>query len=100
MSEGFDSGTERTTYTISCVEPDCDETWEFECVREEIARKVDAAIHWQENHEGAIPEDAPFGNEQCPKCLDILGMDGSASCSECGYIPEENRWKPRKEATA
>jgi len=80
---------QQKTYSIGC--PACSESWTFSKPTEELARKVDAALHWVEHHDGPIPEDAPFGRHQCPQCLDILGLDGTASCSECGFIPEEYR---------
>jgi hypothetical protein len=83
--------TPNTIYSISC--PECGKTWEFECFEEEIARKVDASLHYVDEHGGVIPDDAPFGNYQCPECLDVGGLNGTASCSECGYVPEGARWK-------
>lgn len=79
----------RKTYSISC--PECGKEWTYQTPPEELARKVDAALHWVERHDGPIPDEAPYGRYQCPECLDILGLDGTASCSECGYIPPEAR---------
>jgi len=75
------------TYRIGC--PKCSKTWKFQTLTEEIARKVDASMHWNEEHDGPIPDSAPFGDHQCPECLDIAGLDGTASCGECGHVPEE-----------
>jgi hypothetical protein len=80
------------TYSIEC--PACADRWEFETGAEEIARKVDAALHWSMEHDGPIPDDAPFGKHQCPNCLDVVGLNGTVSCSECGYIPEAYRDEP------
>jgi len=66
-------------------------TDEYTNVREELAASVDAANHYVEAHGGMIPEDAPFGDYQCPNCHHILGLDGTASCSECGFIPKHAR---------
>jgi len=81
--------TDTPTYSFGC--PACSKTWEFQTLSEEIARKVDAAMHWNEEHDGPIPESAKFGKHQCPDCLDVLGMNGTVSCSECGHIPEKVR---------
>jgi len=75
------------TYQIRC--PDC--TWEsdgFEDYRGEAFAQVNAAMHYVQVHGGVIPDDAAFGDEQCPKCEAILGFNDSVSCSECGFIPE------------
>lgn len=78
------------TYRIVC--PECKwESREFEKATEEIAAKVDAERHYVDEHGGYIPETAPFGAEQCPECFDINGFNGTVSCSECGFIPEEVR---------
>ncbi|WP_256289916.1 hypothetical protein [Halobellus inordinatus] len=58
---------------------------------ETIAAEVDATIHWESEHGGEIPEDAEFGDQQCPECYAVHGMNGTVSCSECGHIPEEVR---------
>ena len=78
----FDAGV----YRIEC--PACADQWEYGTQMEGVARKVDAALHWQMNHDGKIPEDASFGEHQCPNCLDVLGLNGTVSCSECGFVPE------------
>lgn len=57
----------------------------------EIAAQVDAEIHWETEHGGEIPEDAEFGDEQCPECYATNGLNGTVSCSECGFIPGEAR---------
>jgi hypothetical protein len=82
-------GDDAEVYRIDC--PACADQWEYETQLEGVARKVDAALHWKMNHEGKIPEHASFGEHQCPSCLDVLGLNGNVSCSECGYIPEEVR---------
>jgi len=79
-----------TTYRIDC--PDCD--WEsqvFEEIDGEISAKVDAEIHYLAEHGHRIPDDADFGHNQCPECLDVDGFTGTVSCSACGFIPEETR---------
>lgn len=77
-------------YEIDC--PDCSWTSpEFDDYAGELAAKVDAAMHYVDEHGGEIPDDADFGEHQCPSCHAILGMNGTVSCSECGYIPEEHR---------
>jgi len=75
---------------IDC--PEC--SWQSRSIKEingEIAAKVDAELHYIEMHKSRIPDDAPFGNNQCPVCLDTNGLSGTVSCSECGFIPEEVR---------
>ncbi|RLM88161.1 hypothetical protein D3D02_13195 [Halobellus sp. Atlit-38R] len=62
-----------------------------ESTHETIAAEVDATIHWESEHGGEIPEDAEFGDQQCPECYAVHGMNGTVSCSECGHIPEEVR---------
>lgn len=57
----------------------------------EIAAEVDAEIHWETEHGGEVAEDADFGDAQCPECWAMNGMNGSTTCGECGYIPEEVR---------
>lgn len=72
--------------------PDCDwQSREFEELGGEIAAKVDAELHYVEKHDGRIPEDAPFGHNQCPECLHVDGFNGTVSCSECGFVPPEVR---------
>jgi hypothetical protein len=58
---------------------------------ETIAAEEDATIHWENEHGGEIPDDAEFGEQQCPECYAVHGMNGSVSCSECGFIPREVR---------
>lgn len=58
---------------------------------DEIAAECDAEIHWETEHGGEVPEDAEFGEKQCPECWAMNGMNGSVSCSECGHIPEKVR---------
>lgn len=78
------------TYNIDC--PECNwQSREFEVLSEEIASKVDAEIHYVDTHSGRIPDEAPFGDNQCPECLDTDGFNGTVSCSECGYVPEKVR---------
>jgi len=57
----------------------------------EVAAEVDAEIHWEREHGGQAPEDAEFGENQCPKCDSFRGFDGTVSCRNCGHIPEEAR---------
>jgi hypothetical protein len=77
-------------YRIDC--PECDwQSREFDEIEGEIAAKVDAELHYVEDHGGLIPEDAPFGHNQCPECLDVDGFNGTVSCSECGFVPEKVR---------
>lgn len=79
-------------YQIKCPEPGC--TWksrEFEKYTGELASKVDAGLHYVETHGGRIPEEEEFGNEQCPNCFDVNGLNGTVSCSECGFVPEKVR---------
>lgn len=78
------------TFQIDC--PACDwQSREFQELTEELAAKVDAELHYTNNHDSKIPEDAPFGHNQCPKCCDLDGFNGTVSCSECGYVPPEVR---------
>jgi len=80
----------RITHQIDC--PDCDwQTQPFDSIEAEIAAKVDAEMHYVETHGGVIPDDAEFGHNQCPECLDTDGFNGTVSCSECGYVPPEVR---------
>lgn len=79
----------KTVHTVEC--PRCDWSEKVRCFTEELARQVDGEMHWEEEHDGVVPEDADFGGQQCPECLDMRGMDGSVSCSECGHIPPEVR---------
>jgi hypothetical protein len=82
--------TDRQTHRIDC--PGCDwQSREFEELPAELAAKVDAGLHYVDEHGGRIPDSAPFGDDQCPECFDILGLDGTVSCSECGFIPEKVR---------
>lgn len=77
------------SYSMKC--PACNATWEYSNAAEEIARKIDAAQHYVDKHGGLIPDVAHFGKHQCPNCEHILGLNGTVSCSECGYVPEESR---------
>ena len=78
------------TYRIDC--PACDwQSREFKDASGEIAGKVDGALHYVENHDRRIPEDAPFGKDQCPECLALDGFDGTVSCSACGFVPPKVR---------
>ena len=82
--------SERDSDRIDC--PECDwQSREFGDVCGKIAAKVDAEVHWRDEHGGEIPDYAAFGESQCPDCGAIDGMNGSVSCSECGHIPEEVR---------
>ncbi|TKX60602.1 hypothetical protein EXE48_11560 [Halorubrum sp. ASP1] len=77
-------------YQIDC--PDC--SWKsrkFERLSGELAAKEDAEQHYIEDHNEKIPEDAPFGDNQCPKCLNTKGFNGTVSCSECGFVPPRVR---------
>lgn len=77
-------------HRIDC--PECDwESREFDDIRGELATKVDAEMHYVEDHGGRIPDDAPFGEYQCPECFDTHGLHRTVSCSECGFIPDEVR---------
>jgi len=58
---------------------------------ETVVREEDAVVHWESEHDGTIPESAPFGDHQCPQCYDTHGLLGTVSCGACGYIPEEVR---------
>jgi len=73
--------------------PECDWSAKFDPRDgyEREARKIDAGHHYVESHGGQIPDDVKFGQHQCPECYDILGLDGTASCSECGYILPRSR---------
>jgi len=83
MTEQSATSTDR----LDC--PECDwQSREFEALSGEITAKVDAEMHYVDNHDGPIPDDAPFGYDQCPRCLDIDGFNGTVSCSECGFVPE------------
>jgi hypothetical protein len=84
-------------WQISCPEQGCPwRTREFKNGSEELAVKVDAAMHYVDEHGGLIPEEADFGKHQCPECHAILGLDGTVSCSECGHIPDEARAVPQE----
>ena len=77
-------------HRIEC--PKCNwQSRKYELPSDELASKVDAEIHYTNTHGGRIPPEAPFGNNQCPECLDINGFNGTVSCSECGYVPEKVR---------
>jgi hypothetical protein len=77
-------------FQIDC--PECDwQSREFEVVGEEIAARVDAELHYTDAHDPRIPDDAPFGYNQCPQCLDLDGFNGTVSCSACGFVPPEVR---------
>jgi hypothetical protein len=89
MSKGLLRRIDQYEYTMSC--PECGKKWGFDDWEGEQARKVDAGLHWKEHHKGPIPDDAHFGNYQCPQCLELHGLDGTVSCSECGWIPEKVR---------
>ena len=58
---------------------------------ETVTREEDAVVHWEDEHDGEIPDSAEFGDEQCPECYAAHGLNGTVSCSECGHIPEEVR---------
>lgn len=81
----------RTYYKLRC--PECDWTTTFNAKKalEREKEKIDAAMHYVEEHGGEIPDHTNFGNHQCPECYDILGLNGTVSCSECGFIPEKVR---------
>jgi hypothetical protein len=68
-----------------------------------IVAEEDAIVHWETEHGGKIPETATFGDHQCPECYAGHGLHETASCSECGYIPEsvraENRRSDRSHTT-
>jgi len=82
--------TSHQTGTIRC--PECSWTTEFEMkISSELAKKVDAEMHWQEFHGGKVPDSANFGDHQCPECYSMSGLDGTVSCSNCGHVPEKVR---------
>ena len=77
-------------HQIDC--PECDwQSHSFEEISGEIAAKVDAEMHYIETHDPRIPDDAPFGYNQCPKCLDTDGFSDTVSCSKCGFVPGKVR---------
>ncbi len=81
-----DARHESENYRISC--PECGwNSREFAEIEGEIAAKVDAEMHYVEEHDERIPGDAPFGDKQCPECLDTDGFNGTVSCSGCGFVP-------------
>lgn len=86
-------GIQQRIYRLDCPEPGCDWSTTFDTreTYDREAKKIDAGMHWLEAHGGEIPGEANFGNHQCPECFDLLGLDGTASCSECGHIPEKVR---------
>jgi len=82
--------SEQETNQIHC--PECD--WHsrlYEDISGEITAKVDAEMHFVDAHDCQIPDDAPFGDHQCPECLDIDGLNGTVSCKRCGFVPAEVR---------
>lgn len=83
-------GSTEGVYRIHC--PECDwNSREFDDGRGELAAKVDAEMHYVENHDERIPADVPFGHNQCTECLDLDGFNGTVSCSACGFVPESVR---------
>jgi len=48
-------------------------------------------VHYTTTHGERIPDDAAFGHNQCPECLDTDAFNGTVSCSACGYVPEKVR---------
>ncbi len=83
---GDGAGQTAETYRISC--PECGwHSREFAEVEGEIAAKVDAEMHYVVEHDERIPDNAPFGHNQCPECLDTDGLNGTVTCSECGFVP-------------
>ena len=77
-------------HQIDC--PDCDwQSREFDHIADQIAAKVDAELHYVEEHGERIPDDANFGHNQCPECLNMDGFNGTVSCSACGFVPEKVR---------
>lgn len=79
------------TYELECYKAGCNWSRTYSEYAEELAAKVDAELHWVREHDGLIPDDARYGNEQCPECEDINGLNGTVSCSTCGHIPEKVR---------
>lgn len=89
MSESTEEWSE---IVVECPKPGC--SWSTDLYGGEMMKlraQVDAEIHWRDEHGGKIPDGADFGGQQCPECFDIRGLDGTASCSECGHIPEQVR---------
>lgn len=85
-------------HRLDCPEAGCDWSTTFD-TREAFdreAKKIDAGLHWLDEHGGQIPDEANFGNHQCPECDALLGLDGTVSCSECGHIPEGVRAVPQE----
>lgn len=79
-SEDFDRET------LPCPRCDYSEDYDPDSNTSTIATKVDLGIHWKSEHGGTIPDEADFGDQQCPQCHDLLGFNGTTSCSECGFI--------------
>lgn len=79
------------TYVLDCPECTWSTTFDPKKAMEREKEKIDAGLHYVEEHGGKIPGRVNFGNHQCPKCYDILGLNGTVSCSECGWIKPEAR---------
>jgi len=83
----------RETRVLGC--PVCDWTRELpsdSTTYERLSAEVDAEVHWENEHGDAeVPGEAPFGQHRCPECKDFHGLLGSASCGNCGFIPDSVR---------
>lgn len=92
MSDAPDT-EDRSLAAKACPYRGCDwsKTFDPSSNASRIAAEVDAEIHFDTEHGGKVPEDAEFGDKQCPECWAMDGMNGSVSCSDCGHIPEEVR---------
>lgn len=92
-AEGSRMTERQTDVVLRCPEIGCgwSTTFDPKAGFERESKKVDAALHYVNEHGGKIPDEANFGHQQCPECYDILGFNGTASCSECGYIPQKVR---------
>jgi len=95
-SDKSTSGTERSDDLldrIECPATGCDWSTEFDggVSPNWIVAEVNAEVHWERHHGGQVPDEAPFGDHQCPQCDALDGLSGTVSCSECGFVPEEVR---------
>lgn len=78
---------------IDCPRDGCDWHTEFDggVAPNRMMAEVNAGVHWMQDHGGQIPDDAPFGEYQCPQCDSLRGLLETASCKDCGFVPEEVR---------
>jgi len=95
-SGGSESATSQPAHgsgaTMEC--PFCEFAVEYTPgdVPAKLAAEVDAEMHVEAEHpDEEIPSAYDYGNHQCPECFHVTGLEGTASCSNCQYIPEENR---------